>query len=111
MAYDLWAVFSAISKHLQVAPTVSLDELQTLLCIDRHTLLRAVKAHSGKTFRDFRADILLEHITQRFNDDPLRSLKEISFATGYGSQRSLSRFVKAKTGMCPTQMRQQSRPD
>jgi AraC-like DNA-binding protein len=106
MAYNLHLVFTLITERIRMSPTISLEQLQDILHIDRHTLLKSVKLCTGKTFRELRSSRLLEHISEHFTNDPSSSLKEISFDAGYSSQRSLSRFIKAQVGKSPKVLRQ-----
>jgi AraC-like DNA-binding protein len=105
MAYDLRSIFDQIHSHLQFTPTISLTQLQVLLGINRHTLLKAVKTQTGQTFRELRSEVLVQYISLSLTEHPCSNLKEISFSTGYKSQRSLSRFVKATVGLSPKQLR------
>jgi AraC-like DNA-binding protein len=105
MSYDLQAIYWRIARRIQTSPMTSLEDIAKDLQINRHTLLKAVKLATGKTFREFKSSFRIEEISKRISTSPESSLKEISFLVGYGSQRSLSRFVRERVGKSPKMLR------
>lgn len=110
MAYDLPRLYETVRSHLWFNPDLQLDELSQLLKVERHTVEKAVRLATGKTFRELKKDILFRLAIQRLRDDPSLSIKEVAFKLGYCSQRSFCRFVKAMAGCPPTQLRAKRPP-
>jgi AraC-like DNA-binding protein len=105
VAYDLEGLFCRILTQLHSMPNIRLQDLSRRLRIERHTIEKAVKNLSGKTFREFRAQLLLQEATRLLGDNPAQSIKEVAFSLGYNSQRSFCRFIKSTAGCSPTQLR------
>jgi AraC-like DNA-binding protein len=105
MAYDLPRLFESVRPQLHSAPNMHLDELSRRLQVDRHTIKKAVKLATGKTFRELRKGILLEQAIKQLRSDPIRSIKQVAYDLGYGSQRSFCRFVRAVAGCSPKELR------
>lgn len=107
MAYDLHAVFLLVDANLRAKPSLHLSDLEGALSIGRHTLSRAIKMHTGLSFRQLRSSLMLTHIGRCLAANPACTLKQVSYDAGYSSQRSLSRFVKAQVGISPKRYRLQ----
>ena len=105
MAYDLHGLFGRINHHLRTDPYLQLDKLSERLSVERHTIEKAVKRATGKTFRQFRTGMLLERTIRIMAEHPNQSIKEVAFSLGYNSQRSVCRFIRAKTGYSPKEFR------
>ena len=105
MAYDLNGLFNRIHRSLRSTPYLSLHELSIRICVERHTIEKAVKKATGKTFREVRNDMLLEQARGLLDSNPNQSIKEVAFKLGYRSQRSFSRFIKSSVGCSPKQLR------
>lgn len=108
MAYDLSNIFSRIVHDLEMTPSVSLAQISRNLGVERHTVEKAIKATTGITFREFRANILLKHAEDLLKDRSNRTVKEVAFALGYRSQGSLSRFIRMATGRPTRSLRRSS---
>ena len=111
MAYDLTRLYQTVRSHLWFNPDLQLDELSQLVRVERHTVEKAVRLATGKTFREMKKDILFRLAIQRLHDDPSLSIKEVAFKLGYCSQGSFCRFVKAMAGCSPMQLRADRPPD
>jgi AraC-like DNA-binding protein len=105
MAYDLGALFTRINHQLHSVPCPSLEELSDRLQVERHTIEKAVREATGRTFRDVRSRILLEHAKTLLGGRPNQTIKEVAFQLGYQSPRSFCRFVKATSGCSPKEFR------
>lgn len=110
MAYDLPGLFGRINHHLCFAPYLQLGDLSRRLRVERHTIEKAVKTATGKTFRQFRTKLLLERATHVLTENPNHSIKEIAFNLGYNSQRSFCRFIRTTTGYSPKELRARRAP-
>jgi transcriptional regulator GlxA family with amidase domain len=106
VAYDLSGLFKLALGHVQSNPSVSLEELSALLRVERHTIEKAVKSGTGKTFRQLRSSVMLKKARALLDGSPNQSIKEVAFKLGYRSQRSFSRFVKSTLGCTPTKLRE-----
>ena len=98
MVYDPHRIFLQVTYYLEMMPSMSLAQLSSNVGIERHTIEKAIKSSTGKTFRDFRTAVLLKHACGLLKDEFNRPIKEVAFALGYKSQGSFSRFIRAATG-------------
>ncbi|HEY6349124.1 MAG TPA: helix-turn-helix domain-containing protein [Candidatus Angelobacter sp.] len=105
MAYDLRGLANRVTEQVRSAPHLSLNDIAIRVNVGRHTIEKAIKQTTGKTFRDLRSQVLLEEAINLLDSDPTQSVKEVAFKLGYGWQRSLSRFIKARVGCCPKELR------
>ncbi len=87
-----------------------LEDLANMLCINRHTLQNAVKVSTGKTFRNYKQEMLLRRATDLFCRDGLLTQKQIAAMLGYSSREAFTRFIKRKTGLSPKLLRLSARP-
>lgn len=108
MAYLTQGVFEEVRSHLQTYPGSSLADVCRALHIERHTVERVVRRATGKCFRDFRREALLQRALNLLQYEPGKSIKEIAFMLGFRSTRSFDRFVLASCGHTPTHLRQSS---
>ncbi len=100
MAIDLREVFSQVTTIINAEPGVSEQELAAKFGIDRHTLLKAIRLGSGKSFRNLRHEARLAKSIELTESRPDIQIKELAFLLGYQSSRSFCRFIKTITG-CP----------
>lgn len=105
MAYDLNGLYTRIQRSLSSTPYMSLHALSARLGVERHTIEKAVKQATSKTFREMRNDLLLKHARNLLDSNPNQSIKEVAFKLGYRSQRSFSRFIKSSLGCSPKELR------
>ncbi len=101
MAYNERFAFTHISRELSSGKLNSLDHTEKLLGIGKHTLLKSVKIATGKTFRQFRNEIVVRKVGELFREYPSFSIKQIAFAAGFASQGAFCRFIKSHTGLTP----------
>jgi AraC-like DNA-binding protein len=105
MAYDLTGLFSRVSNEMRRNPYSQLHDLSGYLGVGRHTIEKSLKVATGKSFREYRANVLLEHARSQLEQNPNLSIKEIAFSIGFHSQRSFCRFIKATAGCSPKALR------
>ncbi|MBZ5534053.1 MAG: helix-turn-helix domain-containing protein [Acidobacteriia bacterium] len=105
MSYDLNGLFNRIQLNLRSTPYLSLNELSTRIGVERHTIEKAVKQATSRTFRELRSEMLLEYARGLLDNNPHQSIKEVAFQLGYRSQRSFSRFIKSSVGCSPKELR------
>lgn len=106
MSYEARGLFDSVRAELLARPRATLAEVSRGLAVDRRTLEKAVKHVSGKIFRELRQEVLLACFRDALLRSPSAPLKQVAFALGFSSLRSLDRFVKTATGMSPTALRE-----
>jgi two-component system response regulator YesN len=94
-----------VSASLKCAPLASLHEISCQLAIERHTIEKAVRTETGKSFRTLRSEIAFEAARGQLLSQPGRSIKEISYDLGYSSPRTFSRFIRRFCGVAPNKFR------
>ena len=105
MSYNHALLFQAVSICLQRNPSWSLIDLSRDLRVGRRTIQAVVRIKSGKTFRQFREEILIERVNNSFLARPMLAIKELSFELGYPFPQSFARSVKRACGLSPEQLR------
>ena len=105
MAYDLKGVVAVVEDELKKAPRTSLQGLSNQLRIERHTIEKAVRNQTGKSFRKLRDDIAFEIARSHLRSQPLRSIKEVPYQLGYHSPRAFARFIRRSSGEAPNKFR------
>ena len=106
MSYDVLGLFSAIETQLASNPATSLSAFSHTLRVERHTLEKAVRGRTGKSFREFRQGVRLSAAKSLLLANFARSIKEVSLLLGYKSPQAFARFVKTSSGLTPSQIRQ-----
>lgn len=105
MTYMLGQLFSEITERLSNSPGVRLHELAQELCVDRHTLLKAIKQEALTSFRDYQKSTRLEIATALLIQRGDLSEKQISQRVGYKSADAFSRFIKREGGKTASAIR------
>jgi transcriptional regulator GlxA family with amidase domain len=98
-------LLDAILLHLRQTPCGLLRNLCAELRVSRRTIENSVHLGTGKTFREVRKEILLDHVNCILAANPAISVKELSFAVGFKSASSFSRAIKRACGSCPKELR------
>jgi AraC-like DNA-binding protein len=105
VSYDHRLLGERISQSLHRNPGFSLGELSRELRVSRRTLQNVVNISTGRTFRDFREDVLVERAKHLLESHPTRTIKELSFDLGYKSPRSFARAIRRACGSSPAELR------
>jgi len=105
MSYKQQLLMEAISHHLGNTPSGLLKDLSRELRVSRRTLQKVVSTATGRTFREFRKEMLVERAKKLLELCPARTIKEMSFDLGYESPRSFARAIKRACGSSPAQLR------
>ncbi len=105
MSYKQQLLMEAISHHLSNTPSGLLEDLSRELRVSRRTLQKVVSTATGRTFREFRKEMLVERAKKLLELCPTRTIKEMSFDLGYESPRSFARAIKRACGSSPAQLR------
>ncbi len=110
MAYDPRLLLEEVEDALSSCPRIPISDIARQLKVERHTIERAVRKGTGRTFRQLQLEMLLAEAFRLLAAEPLRSVKEVSFLLGYGSPRAFSRFMKHHCGRSPTEARLEKPP-
>jgi AraC-like DNA-binding protein len=109
MAYDPGGVFEQAVGALKENPRGGLKPICEALGVERHTVERAFQLKTGKPFRSFRRELLLERSMGLLASKRTVPIKEIAFLLGYKSERAFARFIRNALGCCPGEVRRQLR--
>jgi|SRR5580700_2100444 AraC family transcriptional regulator len=105
MSYDHQLLQDTVLSRLRRAPSCLLGDLSRELCVSRRTIQKAVSTATGKTFRHFREEMLVERVRIILASNPMMSVKELSFVVGFKSPSSFSRAIKRACLCCPEELR------
>jgi AraC-like DNA-binding protein len=105
VAYDQHGIAEVVVNLLTKKPTTKLREVAEFLCVDRHTVERALRERFGKSFKAIQAEQLRAVAERRMRERPQESIKEIAAALGYDHSQSFSRKWRRITGSGPSQTR------
>ena len=95
MAYDLRLLAERVEAYLSASPRKLLRDVAAELGVDRHTVERAVRDRTGKTFRQLQREALAAEALKLLTSEPPRSVKEVCFLLGYRSSSGFSRASPA----------------
>lgn len=90
MAYDLRLLAERVEAYLSASPRKLLRDVAAELGVDRHTVERAVRDRTGKTFRQLQREALAAEALKLLTSEPPRSVKEVCFLLGYRSSSGFS---------------------
>ena len=96
---------NALAQHVYEKQLVS--EYADLLAVTADYLNKCVKSTTGKSAHDLLGDMLLMEAKALLRQTPL-SISEIAFKIGKEDPSDFTRFFRSKTGVTPSQYRQQS---
>jgi AraC-like DNA-binding protein len=96
---------NSLSQHIYEKQSVS--EYASLLAVTPDYLNKCVKATTSKSAHDLLGDMLIMEAKALLRQTSL-SISEIAFKIGKEDPSDFTRFFKSKTGVNPTQYRQQS---
>jgi AraC-like DNA-binding protein len=108
MTYNLPKLFSDVQACLGRNPCVSLHELSRTLGVERHTIEKAMNHIAGISFQKYQKQRLLARALNLLIQHGELSEKQIAANLGYGSTQAFSRFIKARTGKTPSEIRRES---
>lgn len=107
--YDLLGLFTLVRDALETRPRITLAELSALLKVHRHTIEKAVRAASGKSFRQVQQSVIVEKAMAILSSSPDLSIKQIAVLMGYESSRGFSRAMRNALGASPKSFRRKPR--
>jgi len=105
VAHDLIGVFEQAARVLEENPHRGLKPISEALGVERHTVERAFRLKTGKPFRSFRRELLLERSMWLLTSKRTAPIKEIAFLSGYQSERAFARFIREAFGCSPSELR------
>jgi AraC-like DNA-binding protein len=105
MSYDQGLLFEAILLSLRRRPSALLRDLSRELQVSERTIQKVVSLATGKTFRDLRDGLLLEHARNLLVSQLPCTIKEVSVGLGYQSPSAFARAIKRASGFSPQQLR------
>jgi len=105
MSYDERLLFEKISVCLHESPRTSLEGVSVTLRVSKRTIKKAIRASTGRSFRNVRDEILLARVKCRFASHPEMAIKELSFGFGFRSASSFARAIKRVCGSSPEDLR------
>jgi len=109
MASDLPGLVDQAGVVLEGSPWLGLRAVSHVLGVERHTVERAFQLNTGRSFRAFRRDLLLQRAKDLLGSGPTSPIKEITFLLGYKSERAFARFIRSMVGCCPCELRRHLR--
>jgi len=107
MTYDSRGVFKQAVAALTGNPRRGLKSVSEALGVERHTIEGAFQLNVGRTFREFRHELLCARSVELLASKATASIKEIAFLLGYQSERAFARFIRNSFGCCPCELRRQ----
>jgi AraC-like DNA-binding protein len=110
MAYNHGKIVGRLRRLLTENVRLRLLEASRELGVERHTVEKALKEVTGRSFREYRQQILLEEALRLLAQEASLSTKQIAVHLGYGSGTAFARFVRTQTGFSPTELRRQAEP-
>jgi AraC-like DNA-binding protein len=111
MAYDLTLLAQAVVEHLGDPPYPTLESIAQTLCVNRRTLLRALRLRFGWSFRELRNHCLRAAALDAFAVHPEESIKQVAGRLGYSAfhPESFGRRLRSVDGGSPTATRRAAR--
>lgn len=110
MAYDLASLCKMVQEALARGRRTGLAKLAEQVNVDRHTLEKAVRITTGKSFRQLQQQALFEKSMKLLHNEPALSIKDIAFRIGFGSPQAFHRFIRRTSGKTPVQIRRATSP-
>ncbi len=98
MSYDRRQVFIRVESLLASAPRTSLASLARHVGVSRHTLEAIMRQVTGKTFREYQKQIVLQKTLHLVTTEGTLSQRAIAATVGYRSPEAFCRFFKRTTG-------------
>ncbi len=105
MAYNHLLIFKELDAALSQSANLKLGRFAEGIHIDRHTIEKAVRSATSKSFREYKRQRLLKDARRMLIEEFNLSEKEIAFRLGYASRDAFCRFIKINTGKCPGKIR------
>jgi AraC-like DNA-binding protein len=105
MAYNRTLLMREIDSRLESNPNISLHLLTDDLGVNRHIIERTVRDLKKVSFRQYRADKIVQKACSLFTCMGSLSIKQIAGRLNFSSPEAFARFIKNATGLTPSQLR------
>ena len=103
--YDHRRLFARVCAAVDAAPGASLSRIALGLGVHPHTLAQVIRARTGRTFSNWRAERQLALSATLLRNRPDLSIKEIAAAVGFNSTSVFDRFMRRACGQSPSEYR------
>jgi len=105
MAYSYSSIVDSVRRALENNPSATLGSVAIRLGIERHTITKAIRIANGMCFRKFKQFVVLSKAQDLLSAEEVRSIKEVSYSSGFNSPRSFHRSIVKAFGMSPSELR------
>jgi AraC-like DNA-binding protein len=102
MTYNMSRLLQQIDGQLQKQPRLALHDLEKQLGVGRHTIEKAIRRATGKSFREYQSQQVLAEATRMLSGSALLQIKQVALSLGYSSPKSFSRYFKSHVGVTPS---------
>jgi AraC-like DNA-binding protein len=102
---EQYAILKKLQSLLEANPRASLSQACRELKVDRQFLEETLRNRQGKSYREYRRDLLLSQSVVLLITEPGLTISEIAGFLGYRHPGSFSRFIKDATGRSPSHLR------
>lgn len=109
MTYDSRGLYRQAMALIDQKPWMRLGAITACLAVERHTLEKAFRLNTGKSFRAVRHELLCRRAVDLFESRGSASNSEVAFALGYESERAFARFIRGSFGRSPSELRRRLR--
>lgn len=109
MTYDPKGLPQRAMALIDQKPWIRLGAVTGSLGVERHTLEKAFRLNTGKSFRTVRHELLCRRAVELFRSWGSASNSEVAFALGYESERAFARFIRGSFGWSPSELRRRLR--
>lgn len=105
MIYNPKLLAAEIDARLAESPRMTLSRLARDLGVSRRTITRLLESEKHMPYRSYQQSLLLKLALQLLAKAGNLTIKEIAFSLGYSSPEAFARFIRSKTGKCPSTIR------
>lgn len=105
MVYSAEELLKAIDARLTASPRATLSRMAQELGVSRRTIERLLRTARSMSYRSYQQSVLLRIALERLQHDMSLTIKEIALSFDYSSSAAFARFIRSKTGTCPSRIR------
>jgi len=108
MSYNVAQLADLLLGYIDAEPGLKLAEVSKRLGACRQTLEGALRARTGKSFRQLRSELVATRARVQLGENASHLIKQVAYDLGYKSPQAFSRFVREVYGYSPTELRKRS---